>query len=584
MRAASLHVVFTSALLITALTPLPASAAWPPFGRALCTVPGDQLGPAIAPDGAGGAIITWHDRRIFPFNIDAQHVLASGEVDATWPANGRALLTDALAQTIVPQGKEFPAIVSDGAGGAIVTWPDGRSSLNGLDIYAHHVLASGALDAAWPGNGTTVCSVAGEQIAPVIVSDGAGGAFVAWVDGRIGGTVNDLDVYAQHVLASGLVDPTWPANGTPVCTAPKAQSSLGIVGDTAGGVIVSWSDSRSGNPGTDIYAQHVLGSGAVDLAWPVNGLALCAAPGTQSTPRIVSDGAHGAIVTWTDARDGTNHIYAQRVLISGAIALGWPIDGRAVSTLGIDEVTPTLVSDGANGAIVAWGEASSGHHNMRAQHVLATGALDGAWPAGGKALSFASSEETNQVMASDGAGGAIVAWQRSFDIFAQHVLASGALDLAYPASGRAVCALPDLQHEPDIVATGANGAIVTWMDSRNGVDSDIYALQVSAVETTGVAPGAGPLDIAFARPSPNPASGAVTLRFALPHEAPARLIIYDARGRQVRRLASGAQTAGSHSIGWDLRDESGRAVGAGIYFARFETEGRVVTQKFVTLK
>ncbi len=77
-------------------------------------------------------------------------MLASGEVDAAWPTDGRALLTDALAQSIVPQGKEFPAIVSDGAGGAIVTWPDGRSSLNGLDVYAHHVLASGAVDAAWP--------------------------------------------------------------------------------------------------------------------------------------------------------------------------------------------------------------------------------------------------------------------------------------------------------------------------------------------------------------------------------------------------------------------------------------------------
>src|SRR5262245_52266217 len=79
----------------------PARADWPPFGRAVCTAPGNQLGPVIASDGAGGAIIAWQDRRSFPFNIDAQHVLATGVVDAGWPVNGRALLDEALARTIV---------------------------------------------------------------------------------------------------------------------------------------------------------------------------------------------------------------------------------------------------------------------------------------------------------------------------------------------------------------------------------------------------------------------------------------------------------------------------------------------------
>ena len=167
---------------------------------------------------------------------------------------------------------------------------------------------------------------------------GLGGIWVAWLDQRNGGH----DVYAQHVLASGLVDPCWPTNGTPVCTAPKAQTSLGIVGDGVGGVIVTWTDTRSGNPGSDIFAQHVLRSGVVDPAWPINGLGLCTAPGTQAGPRIISDDAAGgvgtgAIVAWTDTRDGTNEIFAQRVLISAAIAPGWPTDGRAISIGGIDE-------------------------------------------------------------------------------------------------------------------------------------------------------------------------------------------------------------------------------------------------------
>jgi hypothetical protein len=77
---------------------------------------------------------------------------------------------------------------------------------------------------------------------------------------------------------------------------------------------------------------------------------------------------------------------------------------------------------------------------MRAAHVLATAALDPAWPAGGVPLSSFDCDEVAPVIASDGAGGAIVVWQQCFDIFAQHVLASGQLDFAYPARRSRTCA------------------------------------------------------------------------------------------------------------------------------------------------
>src|SRR6185369_6282308 len=220
MRARSALLAFATLSLPAGIIAMPALADWPTFGRALSTAPGDQLGPVIASDGAGGAIVAWQDRGTSPSNIDVEHVLATGVVDAGWPANGRALLAG-LAQTIVPNGE---AIISDGVGGAIVTWSDDRSSQNGSDIYAHHVLATGAVDPAWPVNGTAVCSVIGEQISPAIISDGAGGAFVAWNDGRSGATVNDIDIFAQHVLASGAIDPNWPVNGAPVTIAPKGQT------------------------------------------------------------------------------------------------------------------------------------------------------------------------------------------------------------------------------------------------------------------------------------------------------------------------------------------------------------------------
>jgi flagellar hook capping protein FlgD len=577
-------------VLALALAPGLASADWPPFGRALTTTPGDQLGAVIAPDGAGGAIVAWREKRLFPFNIDVQHVLASGDVDGSWPADGRALLTDALARTIVPQGKESPAVVSDTEGGAIVVWPDARDAATGLDIFAQHILPSGIVDPTWPANGATVCSVPGEQSAPVVVSDLAGGAFIAWVDGRASTVALDnADIYAHHVMANGHLDPLWPANGTPVTTAPKPQLPFGIVGDGVGGVLVAWTDLRSGNPGSDIYAQHLSGTGAVDPAWPLNGLGLSTAAGTQFGSSMIPDLEHGAIVAWTDTRDGTNQIFAHRVSSAGTIAPGWPVNGRLISIGGTDEVLPALASDGVGGAIVAWGGGNTGHHNSRAQHLLASGALDPAWPATGRSLGFTPSEATNQVIASDGAGGAIIAWQQSddvteIDIFAQHVLSSGELDAAYPVDGRAVAALPNLQHEPAIVATGAGGAIVAWMDTRNGIADNIFALQVLQAGTVDVPGPTGLAEISFAHPSPDPARGPVTLRYALPRAAAVRLAIFDITGRRVRELRSGMEPGGSHAIAWDLRDERGAPVGVGTYFARLEVERHTFTHKVTRVR
>ena len=89
------HVILlriTLALVVPAilLVPRVAAADWPPTGRAVSATPGVQGGQVMAPDGAGGTIIAWKEERLFPFNVDVQHLLASGDVDPTWPANGRA--------------------------------------------------------------------------------------------------------------------------------------------------------------------------------------------------------------------------------------------------------------------------------------------------------------------------------------------------------------------------------------------------------------------------------------------------------------------------------------------------------------
>jgi len=415
------------------------------------------------------------------------------------------------------------------------------------------------------------------------VSDGAGGAIVTWMDSRPGASVKDI--YAQHVLGSGIVDPRWPVNGLAVSTAPGLQEFPAIVGDGAGGAIIAWDDSRNGTTDADIFAQHVLNSGVVDRGWPLDGRALCTADGGQGGPTIVSDGAHGAVVAWSDARvSGTSHIFAQHVFHTGAVDPAWPVNGRAVSNAALFEGRPRAVSDGQGGAIVNW-EGFTVELNMYVQHVLATGVVDSVWPAGGRALSDSDRQQTHAEIVTDGAGGAVVAWDDSFHVVAQHVLFSGALDPTYPDSGRVLCSLPSAQGDVALVATGGGGAIASWNDERNGADSspDIFALQVLAAGTVGV-PHSTPSGITFARPSPNPTRGPLTLRFVLPRETLVRLAIYDVTGRRIRDLAVGPRLAGEHAVDWDLRNERGEAAGAGVYFARLEAEGRTFTTRLTALR
>ena len=99
-------------------------------------------------------------------------VIAVPSVWAYWVQDGVAL-TATLTAT---WEQAYPTIVSDGAGGSIVTWYDYRNG--NWDIYAQRVNASGVVQ--WGANGVALCTAAGGQQVPTIVSDGAGGAIVTW--------------------------------------------------------------------------------------------------------------------------------------------------------------------------------------------------------------------------------------------------------------------------------------------------------------------------------------------------------------------------------------------------------------------
>ena len=133
-----------------------------------------------------------------------------------------------------------------------------------------------------------------------------------------------------------------PSENTAICTALDDQRDIATVSDGSGGAIIAWEDRRSGT-NYDIYAQRVDSSGTPQ--WTANGIAVCTASDDQWDADIVSDGSGGAIITWHDYRSGNSyHIYAQRVDSSGINQ--WTANGVAVRTASYPQRDPAVVSDG----------------------------------------------------------------------------------------------------------------------------------------------------------------------------------------------------------------------------------------------
>ena len=181
--------------------------------------------------------------------------------------------------------QSIPQIISDDSSGAIIVWNDGRYEQFGGDIYAQRIDSSGY--AKWTADGVAICTAANTQSSPLIVSDGVGGAIVAWEDER-----NAYNIYAQRISSGGSI--MWTTDGVPVSADSGEQILQGIISDGSDGAIIEWLDYRTGGiNGGDIYAQRIDGSGS--LLWTPGGVPVCTASDEQLNSQIIEDGAGGAI-------------------------------------------------------------------------------------------------------------------------------------------------------------------------------------------------------------------------------------------------------------------------------------------------
>lgn len=674
-------------ILIGLVWPVSATGTWEENGNRVCTAAGKQCYPCVVSDDSGGAIIAWEGSPTAWPRICAQRmgeagtllwgeggsVLSPGTADqhnpgATTDGRGGAIVAweqsgtwgrgDIYARRVngsgeSPWGQEQGAIstadgtqynfvlTTDGDAGAIVAWCDNRNSVD-QDVYVQRVDALGRV--MWTTDGVLLCAAKGDQLVPGIVSDGNGGAIITWVDGRSG----TYSIYAQRVDQLG--NALWTIDGIRVCAAMVVQFGPQIVSDGAGGAMITWTDYRASSIYGDIYAQRVSPSGGV--LWNTQGVPICTAAGHQAAPIITYDDKHGVFfVMWEDIRGGTHEdIYAQCVDASGNVL--WVKDGIPICTVAGGKAWSKMIGDGVGGAIVTWQDSRRGTNDIYAQRVDAAGRLK--WKTDGAPVCLADGNQYGPNICSDGKSGAFIVWQdnrsgnetESSRVYAQHIDAQGevwtpvvmaAVDfdpktLNLKSNGRWVTCYIELPEgynvaDIDIASVVLNGSVHAEASpqavgdhdtdgtadlmvkfDRSDVGAVLFPGQEVAVTVTGYVGEARFSGTDFIRvinppnsknqrsdalphaeevsleAGPNPFNPSVRIEYGVP--APARVVVqvWGIDGRLVRTLEDVERPKGFYTVEWNGRDGVGGELSSGLYICRLVVGDQVITRKLTLLK
>jgi len=83
---------------------------------------------------------------------------------------------------------------------------------------------------------------------------------------------------------------------------------------------------------------------------------------------------------------------------------------------------------------------------------------------------------------------------------------------------------------------------------------------------------------------PNPFNPETTIIYQLPEATAVKLEIYNIIGEKVATLVETEQPAGSYSMRWHGKDDSGRPVTSGVYIYRLQTDRFVEGRKMLLLR
>jgi hypothetical protein len=578
---------------------------WPPGGVATEAGLGPGESPMAVSDGAGGVFVVWRSLK-----IRMQHLGATGAVAPGWdPANGR-VVCDEPVRGGWPQTNA--RAIPDGSGGLFVLWNDQRNmpctqSCLGdpCQLFLQRFSPSGSIATGWPALGVDVGSALTGMISwpfgwrdswvslnPTIVSDGAGGALIAWTEGL--GHYNFTPLPGVHVQrVSGAGARLWGEHGVVVCALPIGAPAYPFVAsDENGGAFVAWQDERDSVAGSRIYLQHVSSTGQTLME--SNGRKLdSVSAAAERLPQLVRLPSGGLMVVRESGGSCVVNSLVVSVEADGASGLGAKraliANGTVITNTALPEGSVSVLRAPGGGAWVSWTDVRDPENQaIYLQRLLNDGSAAANWPATGLAIGGGPLPSISiPMLAEDGLNGAYVAWRDQLGPRAVRITAAGSRARGWPEQGVplgtgnnwAIHIVPDSRH----------GAIVVWDEWDT---SDVRAQRLAPLDITPFAmtPPA-PLAAPQGPPSggaqlhaggtafeirPNPTRGTIRIEMALARTEPAAIDVFDLVGRRVahRDVAPGAQT---------LTIQEAESLTPGLYVVRL-TQGdlRIVRRAIVS--
>jgi hypothetical protein len=138
---------------------------------------------------------------------------------------------------------------------------------------------------------------------------------------------------------------------------------------------------------------------------------------------------------------------------------------------------------------------------------------------------------------------------------------------------------------PALASDGSGGAYLAWQEQRDEYRWMLGAARFDAGGArswggvTDVDPPAASVALTLRGPWPNPSHGPLTVDLSLPRSGAGALELVDLAGRRVASRTLTGLTPGPHTLTLD-----GRSLASGLYFVRVTHDGHTITRKVCLLR
>ncbi len=251
--------------------------------------------PALAEEDSGGVFLGYRHADLTDKGIMVQRL----------GGDGRLLWGHGVEVYDRVGYKGEPSMVSDGKGGVVALWEDGRSG--SIDIYAQRVASDKTV--LWEPMGRPVTVGPGNQWNPAAVADGSGGVYAVWIDDGRG---SQWQLMLQHLDEKG--DALLGPGGVPAAPCADQQSLPMLASDEAGGAILCWIESRYS--AFQVLCQR---RGPAGVLWGQTDNVVINSYAPILGLQMIPDGSGGAVLAWKSRVDDHWDVQARRLDPSGRV-------------------------------------------------------------------------------------------------------------------------------------------------------------------------------------------------------------------------------------------------------------------------